>query len=301
MLQLAQIVPKIKNYKLFCDNWFTSIPLLHELAKIGIQCLGTVRPNRLPNISMPNEKKGRGNHEQRVTSVSGVEVRAVKYFDKRPVMFATTYASVEPIIKKLKYDSKQRKMIPVPTNFSLYNKHMGGVDRSDHLIALYRRVIRSKKFNHKTFYHSIDMICASAWQEYKQCCNILGVEKKRSQISFCFQNRSCRSILQTGKGGAEYKGKTFHHLCRTRVCKKSEKGPVKPIPSAPMRKDQIGHFPEFGKKGRCKMPGCKGITKISCIKCKINLCFTAKNNLLFIVSFMLICVTIFHYFLLFIK
>ena len=57
VLQLAQIVPKMKNYKLFCDNWFTSIPLLHELAKIGIQYLGTVRPNRLPNISMPNEKK----------------------------------------------------------------------------------------------------------------------------------------------------------------------------------------------------------------------------------------------------
>ena len=81
VLQLAQIVPKMKNYKLFCDNWFTSIPLLHELAKIGIQYLGTVRPNRLPNISMPHEKKRRGNYEERVTSVSGVEVRAVRYFD----------------------------------------------------------------------------------------------------------------------------------------------------------------------------------------------------------------------------
>ena len=34
--------------------------------------------------------------------------------------------------------------------------------------------------------------------------------------------------------------------------KKAKKGPVKPIPSAPERKDQIGHFPEFGKKGRCQ-------------------------------------------------
>ena len=66
-------------------------------------------------------------------------------------MFETTYASVEPIIAKLKYDSKQRKNIPVPTIASLYNKHMGGVDRLDHLIALYRRVIRSKKFYHKIF------------------------------------------------------------------------------------------------------------------------------------------------------
>ena len=34
--------------------------------------------------------------------------------------------------------------------------------------------------------------------------------------------------------------------------KKAKIGPVKPIPSAPVRKDQIGHFPEFGKKGRCQ-------------------------------------------------
>ena len=83
--------------------------------------------------------------------MSGVEVRAVKYFDKRPVMFATTYASVEPITEKLKYDSKQRKKIPVPTIVSLYNKHMGGDDRLDYLIALYRSVIHSKKFYHKIF------------------------------------------------------------------------------------------------------------------------------------------------------
>ena len=93
-------------------------------------------------------------------------------------MFATTYASVEPIIEKLKYFSKQKKKIPVPTIVSLYNKHMGGVDRFDHLIALYRRVIRSKKFYHKIFYHLIDMMSASASQEYKQCCNIRGVEKR---------------------------------------------------------------------------------------------------------------------------
>ena len=64
VLQLAQIVPKMKNYKLFCDNWITSIPLLHELAKIGIQCLGTVWPNRLPNISMPNEKEMKKKEEE---------------------------------------------------------------------------------------------------------------------------------------------------------------------------------------------------------------------------------------------
>ena len=74
------------------------------------------------------------------------------------------------------------------------------------------------------------------------------------------------------------KGRPSTSFVEQEFANKAKKGPVKPIPSAPVRKDQIGHFPEFGKKGRCKMPECKGITKISCIKCKINLCFTAKNN-----------------------
>ena len=96
-------------------------------------------------------------------------------------MFATTCASVEPTIEKLKYNSKQRNMIPmpVPTIVSLYNKHVRGIDRLNHLIELYRSVIHSKKFNHKIFlpfdryfyhlkfylkiiYYFINMICASA-------------------------------------------------------------------------------------------------------------------------------------------
>ena len=179
--------------------------------------------------------------------MSGVEVRAVKYFDKRPVMFATTYASVEPIIEKLKYDSKQRKKIPVPvpTIVSLYNKHMGGVDRLDHLIALYRSVIRSKKFYHKIFYHLIDMMCASAWQEYKQCCNILGVEKREVKSLFAFKTEVAEALCKQGKVVLKTKGRPSTSFVEQEFAKK---GPVKPIPSAPVRKDQIGHFPEFGKK-----------------------------------------------------
>ena len=140
-------------------------------------------------------------------------------------MFATTYASVEPIIEKLKYFTKQRKKIPVPTIVSLYTKHMGGVDRLDHLIALYRRVIRSKKFYHKIFYHLIDMMCASVWQEYKQCCNIRGVEKREVKSLFAFKTEVAEAFCKQGKVVLKTKGKTFHQLCGTRVCKKSEKKP----------------------------------------------------------------------------
>ena len=169
--------------------------------------------------------------------MSGVEVRAVKYFDERPVMFATTYASVEPIIEKLKYDSKQRKKIPVPTIVSLYNKHMGEVNCLDHLIALYRSVIRSKKFYHKIFYHLIDIMCANAWQEYKQCCNIFEVEKREVKYLFAFKTEVAEAFCKQVKMVLKTKGRPSTSFVEQEFAKKAKKGPVKPIPSAPRRKD----------------------------------------------------------------
>ena len=64
-------------------------------------------------------------------------MRAVKYLDKRCVMFLTTYASVLLSVEKQKYDSKERKKIPVkvPAIADLYNSYMGSVERLNYMIA----------------------------------------------------------------------------------------------------------------------------------------------------------------------
>ena len=107
----------MKNYQLFFDNWFTSVGLVCNLQMVRIQSLGTVRPNRILNISLPSEKqmkkKGRGCVKERSTLVCGQRVRAVKYFGKRCVMLLTTYASILLSVEKQKYDSKERKKIPI--------------------------------------------------------------------------------------------------------------------------------------------------------------------------------------------
>ena len=46
VLKLCEVIPSNLNHLLYCDNWFTSYPLLHELSQRGIYCLGTVRSNR---------------------------------------------------------------------------------------------------------------------------------------------------------------------------------------------------------------------------------------------------------------
>ncbi|XP_051574810.1 piggyBac transposable element-derived protein 3-like [Myxocyprinus asiaticus] len=52
VLHLAEPVLKNRNFKLFFDNWFSSVPLMLVMSQQGIHCLGTMRSNRLPGSSM---------------------------------------------------------------------------------------------------------------------------------------------------------------------------------------------------------------------------------------------------------
>lgn len=60
---------------------------------------------------------------------------------------------------------------------------------------------------------------------------------------------------------------------------KQNTGPRDYLPPVSVRTDDAGHWPSQGnQKGRCKMPGCKGIVKTRCLKCKISLCITSERN-----------------------
>nr|CAI5858310.1 unnamed protein product [Callosobruchus analis] len=57
IVKLSECIPKYQNYKLFFDNWFSSVPLLVHLTKAGILPLETVRLNRVPVVEMLKEKE----------------------------------------------------------------------------------------------------------------------------------------------------------------------------------------------------------------------------------------------------
>ena len=50
MLRLADAITRNENFKLFFDNYYTSIPLIRELLLLGIHSAGTVRANRLKGL-----------------------------------------------------------------------------------------------------------------------------------------------------------------------------------------------------------------------------------------------------------
>ena len=47
VLQLAASLPSHQNFKIYADNFFTSVPLVEKLMERGMHYVGTVRPNRL--------------------------------------------------------------------------------------------------------------------------------------------------------------------------------------------------------------------------------------------------------------
>ena len=69
VLYLAKGLPKDKNFKLYFDNWFTSVSLLISLKEMGIFATGTVRRNRIRNCELLSDaefkKRGRGSYDMK--------------------------------------------------------------------------------------------------------------------------------------------------------------------------------------------------------------------------------------------
>lgn len=56
VVRLSRLFPKNQNYKLYFDNYYTTLPLLVYLRKRKMFSLGTVRRHRLKNVKLPDEK-----------------------------------------------------------------------------------------------------------------------------------------------------------------------------------------------------------------------------------------------------
>lgn len=125
-----------------------------HLAKKQIYSLGTVRQNRLKEISniLPSEKemmkKERGSHKELNTLYDSVELRTLKWFDNRCVTLLSSFSSTYPLGKCSRYDRRNKEIIeiPCPKMVTAFNKGIRGFDLMDALIALYRIQIRSKKY-----------------------------------------------------------------------------------------------------------------------------------------------------------
>ena len=148
VMLLTQIQP-IGSYVYF-DNFFASPDLLVALKEMGINATATLRGNRArgcPLLCMKDiKKKGRGAFDFRTDTDNSILI--CEWFDNKIVCVTSNVHSVEPTHKVKRWDGKAKKHIeiPCPQLIKSYNQNMGGVDKCDMLLALYRNCMKSKKW-----------------------------------------------------------------------------------------------------------------------------------------------------------
>lgn len=116
VLELVETLPQNQNFKLFFDNWFSSVPLVEALTEKGFQCIGTIRENRTLGCPIKSEKElsktGRGSNDFAVDANSGAMV--VGWLDKKKVSFISNYVCVEPEGICKRWPKEQNAKIDVP-------------------------------------------------------------------------------------------------------------------------------------------------------------------------------------------
>jgi hypothetical protein len=158
VIDLYETVPRGMNHILFSDNFYTTIRLQVELKKLGMYCIGTVRLNRLPDLSMKNlddlSREGRGAMDHRVAEVDGVCLCTTRWLDNNVVHCFSTLYGCESTDFVRRWCVKQKQYIEIqrPHVIKLYNQGMGVADLVNMLIALYRITIRSKNTNRRLFF-----------------------------------------------------------------------------------------------------------------------------------------------------
>lgn len=282
VMRLARNIPENCHYKLYFDNYYTTLPLLVELEKKGIHCLGTFRRNRFPGVKLLSEKeankKPRGYSEECNATVEGVNISAIGWKDNRIVSLASTFVGKTPETSVKRFDRKEHKNIQVdcPDIVTVYNRHMGGVDLLDSLIGRYRNKMKSKKWYFRLFYHLLDLTIVNSWLLYRRAnqqkgnTKTLGLAEFRRDIGV--------TLCKYGHIITPTRGRPRNEV-EELINVKKKKGPTAPAPPKDVRQDQTSHWPQFCEvRQRCKLPGCSAKTYSKCVKCGVYLCLHNKKN-----------------------
>ncbi|KAF9808607.1 hypothetical protein SFRURICE_019765 [Spodoptera frugiperda] len=247
----SSTIPEGLNYKLFFDNWYTSLPLLTYLNKKGILPIGTIKANRIPGYKVPVEKDLKKMPPENYC------------YSKNDHNYNTIYSLL------------YRQQIVTYSNYVAANHHLS----SHALLGYYRIQIRSKKFYHRIFFHMIDMMTVNAWLLYRRTL----ADSDPYLPLADFKCAVAEGLSQTNKPSTSGKRGRPSYELENAIEAKKLRGPIAIMPSRDVRLDQIDHMPVWTTRQRCKVPECNGRSHVECQKCKNMdfaawiLCYTDKR------------------------
>lgn len=276
VLALCDSIKEKAGVAIYFDNFFSSLELLTYLRlEYGILSLGTFRANRLRGCTFITDKElqkqGRGSFEQMVDN--NEKVALVKWADNKAVLLGSSFVAAQPVEKIKRYNKEQKSKIDVtcPQIVKQYNAHMGGVDLADMLIAIHRTGFKTHRWYMGIFSQLLDLCVNNGWLMYRRDKSMLKNKAKQSTlkefrydiaISLNMQGRVKRG--RPSLSGMDKENKRVY-------------ASTLPKPIDNIRFDNTGHFPIFGKKGRCRHCS-SGQTSFICSKCEVRLCLVPERN-----------------------
>ncbi|XP_029946701.1 piggyBac transposable element-derived protein 3-like [Salarias fasciatus] len=271
---------------IFADNFFTSLELVRYLKDKNCRYTGTARDNRIGKPPLKSikemEKKAvpRGTYSY-VTSDDGI--LALRWKDNKTVTLLSTDIGVEPMSSVHRYcsETKQKEEVSCPAVIKSYNSSMGGIDKSDMLVHLYRSPMKSKRWYMRLFAYAIDVSLTNAWVIYKRDCKALGVDGlslKNFRIQVFRSASTRRPVMSRPRRSSAFQAS----LSTSVDVPKPVKGHRSHTPDHLVRFDlSLFHAPLHTTRQTCKHCSKKGHilrSNILCRVCKVHLCLNADRN-----------------------
>jgi hypothetical protein len=124
-----------------------------------IRAAATIQENRIKKCPLQSAKQvakqSRGSYDFQTSNDEDVLV--VRWKDNRVCTSITTYSTAEEIsVARWSREEKKKVIVPQPKVFADYNKGMGGVNKTDQLIACYRTRMRLRKWWWPIFIYLFD-------------------------------------------------------------------------------------------------------------------------------------------------
>jgi len=267
VLDLLSEMPASLPYNVAFDNYFTSLKLLEYLSTKGIAATGTVRANRLEKCPLRTsrtlEKADRGTSSAMLDASTNVIV--VAWRDNKVVCLASNSAGIAPVNSVSRWSRQQNQRVNVsqPNIVRVYNGTMGGVDRADQNVSLYRITMRTKKWWWPLFAHVIDLMMQNAWLLYRKTPSYH--EKPLDLLGFR------RDVVR---------GYMMRHVQRPNMGRPGRPQPIGHRLPLEIRHDGKGHFfADSDTQRRCAH--CGKNTRKTCVKCAVGLhlhCFNVFHG-----------------------
>ncbi|KAK3797066.1 hypothetical protein RRG08_065832 [Elysia crispata] len=116
------------NIRVTMDNFYTSVPLLRDLARNGVLAIGTVRSNRkyLPNDLLPKSVRLE-KHQYRVAQADNLTFCV--WMDTKAVLVMSNYhcPTLTGVVRRRAGQADQQQLV-MPMALAGYQENMKGVD-----------------------------------------------------------------------------------------------------------------------------------------------------------------------------